>query len=241
MSNKPVIILSRPSLSQNIGAAARAMLNFGLTEMRVVEPQTKVVCPSSLALAAGADKVLKQAKVYQNIADGIADLHRVYAATARPRDMIKEFAFPKDAAVEINQQIEQDNKVGILFGAEKSGLSNEEVARCDKIITVPLNIEFSSINLAQSVIIVAYELFQQQSTNITLNPLWDKDEDFVASKKEICGLLDQLEQELDSKKYFRAEHKKTIMMRNLVNFFSKSNATSQEIQTLRGVVSYLSK
>ena len=140
MRNKPCVILSKPSLSQNIGSVARAMLNFGLTEMRVISPQAKIISGESFALAAGATNVLENAKMYENISDCIKDLQYIYAATARPRDMIKEVLSPNTASLEINNILSKESKVGLLFGAERSGLDNDEISRCDKIITIPLNL-----------------------------------------------------------------------------------------------------
>ena len=234
---RPVIILSKPSLSQNIGACARAMLNFSLTEMRLVTPKANWLNNNAKALAAGADIILENTKVYDNLESSISDLHYIYATTVRPRDIIKDVITPADAAIEINHHIAQKQKTGILFGGEKSGLNNNEIALTRKIITIPLNKDFSSVNLAQSVILLAYEIFQHNKNNCPYNPKKQKN----ASRNELEGLLKHLESELDQKKYFRVDHKKSIMLRNLKNFFSRSDITNQEIRTLRGVINSLAR
>lgn len=235
----PIIILSRPTLSQNIGSCARAMLNFGLTELRLIDPQANWLDPQARALSADADGVLEGAKVFATAAEAFADLQGVYATTARPRDMIKEVMTPKEMAVEVRDRLDTGRRIGLLFGSEKCGLDNEEIALCDKIITIPLNPAFSSINLAQAVILVCYEVFQARSGSLTQNPLWQR-EDLEAPREELMGFFEHLEQELDQRGYYRVDHKRPLMERNLRNLFARAKLTSQEVRTLRGVVSSLS-
>ena len=235
---KPVILLSNPSLSQNIGAVARAMLNFGLTELRLINPKTNWLNKDARSLAADADPVLEAAQTFATTQEAIGDLHQVYAATARPRDMIKGVVTPKDAAVEVNAYLKDKIRVGLLFGSEKCGLDNEEIALCQKIITIPLNPSFSSINLAQAVILIAYEVFQHADQILPANPLWER-EDQPASKQELMGFYEHLETELTQAGYFKAATKRPIMQRNLRNIFSRVPLTDQEVRTLRGVVAAL--
>jgi len=239
MSKKPVFILVNPSLSQNIGSAARAMLNFGFDRMRLVNPNPGWLNDDARALCADADEVLEKAEVFRTLKEAIADCHHTYATTARPRDMIKEVVHPDVAGQEINTYVQEtDHQVGVLFGSEKCGLDNDDVALCDKIITVPLNPHFSSINLAQSVLLVAYELFQQSQAKMVQDPLWDNDMT-PATKEEVHSLIEHLDQELDKSGYFRVEARSHHMRRTLNNMFSRVRYTSQEIKTLRGVIATL--
>jgi tRNA/rRNA methyltransferase len=235
---KPVILLSHPSLSHNIGAVARAMLNFGLTELRLINPKANWLNQDARSLAADADLVLDAAQTFPTTQAAIADLHQVYAATARPRDMIKDVVTPKAAAIEVNRYLKDNVRVGVLFGSEKCGLDNEEIALCQKIITIPLNPSFSSINLAQAVILVAYEVFQQAGQILPADPLWDRD-DQPASKAEMMGFYEHLESALTQAGYFKVAAKRPIMQRNLRNLFSRVPLTDQEVRTLRGVVAAL--
>ena len=236
--SKPIVILSRPTLSQNIGSCARAMLNFGLTEMRLIDPQANWLDKNARALSADADSVLENAKVFQTPEEAFADLHAIYATTARPRDMIKEVVSPQEAAQEVTEKTAQGQKVGLLFGSEKCGLENEEIALSDKILTIPLNPDFSSINLAQAVILVTYEVYQASLSQPERNPLWER-HDPEAPRGELIGFFEHLEKELGSRGYFKADHKRPLMERNLRNMFSRAKLTSQEVRTLRGVISGL--
>ena len=238
MSFKPVVILSRPTLSQNIGSCARAMLNFGLTEMRLIDPQANWLDKNARALSADADSVLENAKIFKTAEEAFADLHAIYATTARPRDMIKEAVSPREAAQEVTSKISQGKKVGLLFGSEKCGLENEEIALCDKILTIPLNPDFSSINLAQAVILVTYEVYQASKDNPGRDPLWERDDE-EAPRGELVGFCEHLEKELENQGYFKVDHKRPLMERNLRNMFSRAKLTSQEVRTLRGVISSL--
>ena len=267
---KPIILLSRPTLSQNIGACARAMMNFGLTDMRLIDPQADWLNANARALSADADPILESAQKFSNIEEALHDLHHVYATTARPRDMIKDVVTPKELAAEVYAHKKANKKVGILMGSEKSGLENDEIALCDKIVTIPLNPDFSSINLAQATILVAYELFQfnhethgnpetkhqnhnTQKTETLINTreteqesAWTKtwaksniSEHDIAPRTDLFGFFHHLESELEKKNYYRCADKRPIMDRNLRNMFARANFTTQEIRTLRGVISTL--
>jgi len=210
------------------------MLNFGLTELRLVDPKTSWLNEEARALAADADDILENAQLFQTIEEACADLHHIYATTARPRDMIKEVISPKEAAREVNTYIKQGHKVALLFGSEKRGLENDEVVLADKIVSIPLNPEFSSLNLAQSVIVMAYECYQT-----TASPSPGEETDGLAPRQELVGFFEHLEEELTTVGYFRNSSKRPVMQRNLRNIFLHAPLTSQEVKTLRGVVAAL--
>lgn len=238
MPLKPCIILVSPTLSQNIGSAARAMLNFDLQEMRLVNPKAEWLNKEARSLAADADPVLENAKTFTTLEEALQDIQVCYATTARPRDLNKEVMTPRQAAQEIQMLQKKGSKVALLFGSEKCGLDNDMIALAHKIITIPLNPTFTSINLAQSLVILAYELFQGGEVTSLADPLWQRQED-IAAYDELLGLLHHLESELEMSGYFRVDHKKPVMNRTLHNIFSRANLSSQEIRSLRGVISSL--
>lgn len=237
-TNTPIIILSCPSLSQNIGATARAMLNFGLTHLRLISPRASWLTLDARRMSANAHSILESAQVYETAEAAFADLNVIYATTARPRDMVKEVLSPREAAPEIATHLDQGNRVGIVFGSEKCGLDNETLTLAHKIITIPLNPAFRSLNLAQAVIILAYELFQNAPPMPFSDPLWEKDPLF-SSRGELLDFFHHLEEELEKKGYFRTTHKRPLMQRNLRNIFARLPLTAQEVRTLRGVITTL--
>jgi tRNA/rRNA methyltransferase len=232
----PAIILVNPQLPQNIGTSARAMLNFGIHDLRLVSPPVGWLTINTRALSAGADTVLENAKVFERVEDAVADLHLIYATTARTRDMSQTIITPKQLAKETSS-LKKQPKVGILFGPEKCGLENDIVALANGIINIPVNPDFSSLNLAQSVILVAYEWFQAFDSRKA--SYFRQGRSTLATKEEMLDFLKQLETELGKAGYFRTAHKHPVMARNLNNIFSRNIYTSQEIRTLRGVLSTL--
>ncbi len=229
----PVVILVRPQLGENIGKAARAMLNFGLTEMRLVAPRDGWPNPAAGPAASGADAVLDAAPVFGDVAAAIADLSRVYAATVRPREMAKPVVTPAEAVCEMRAAA---GRAGILFGAERSGLDNDEVALADTILTIPVNPAFSSLNLAQAVIIAAYEWHK---AGADVPPRRETRDGPPASKADYQGLYAQLERDLEARGYFRSEARKPVQIRSLRTLLQNARFTKQEIQTLRGVLKTL--
>lgn len=231
----PVIILVEPHMPNNIGSVARAMLNFGLTELRIVNPLQGWPQKTAYTMASGANVVLDNALIFTSLEDALGDLEYAIATTARKHDIIKNVYFPKEGVQLLYPQL----KTGIVFGREKNGLENDEVALCDALITIPNNPDFSSLNLAQAVLLVTYELFQWRN-ELTLEDkiLWrgGLEKEKYANKEEIFGFLSHLEEILDHVGYFRAEHKKPVMMRTLKNMFTRETFTSQEIRSLRGVL-----
>ncbi len=233
---KPVIILVRPQLGENIGKTARAMGNFSLTDLRLVNPRDGWPNPTAGAAAAGADDILDSVQVFDTVEDAVHDLNHVYASTVRHRDMNKHVTDPVIMADEMHGFASKGQNFGILFGPERSGLSNADTLVADSIVTVPINPEFSSLNLAQAVVICVYE-WSKKSGAVVAGSYEDPDP--KASKKELVGFFEHLEGELDKKGYFRPQARKPAMVETLRNMFQKSDFTSQQIQTLRGVLKSL--
>ncbi len=235
---KPAVILVEPQMGENIGAAARAMLNFGLTDMRLVKPRDGWPNEKAVAMAASADEVLVSAQVFNSVQEAIADLHHVYATTARPRDMIKHVVTPKAAAVEMQNFQNNDMQSGILFGKESSGLSGDDVTLADKILTVPLNPDFTSINLAQAVLLVAYEYFQAADNTPDVQL---KNEERAATKKELTYLYARIEQGLDERGYFdNMAHRRAVILRNMRNMFARFGMLETDIRAMQGIIKGLS-
>ncbi|MEQ1549911.1 RNA methyltransferase [Sphingorhabdus sp.] len=230
MSEAPIIILARPQLGENIGKAARAMLNFGLTELRIVNPRDGWPNPAAGPAASGADIVLEQAEVFDTLAEATADIRHVYATTVRKRGVTKPVLTPEAAANEI---IRAPGRSAILFGAERSGLETDEVAIARSIITVPINPEFGSLNLAQAVILCAYEWSKHQSLEsppkVELDP--------PAPQVELDGMILQLFDMLDQRGFFFPPERTSVTQQTLRNLLTKPSWNSLEIRTLRGVLS----
>ncbi len=231
-SPPPIIVLVRPQLGENIGKAARAMLNFGLTEMRLVTPRDGWPNPDAGPAAAGADIVLEKAQVFESLADAVADCSHVYATTVRKRGVTKPVVTPEEAAREIHAH---PSRSAIVFGPERSGLETEDVAVARKILTVPINPEFGSLNLAQAVILCSYEWSKYQSlaspTVTDLNP--------PAPQSELDGMIAQLDGMLEKAGYFFPPDRVPATKRTLRNLLTKPGWNSLELRTLRGVLSSL--
>lgn len=238
MALNPAIILVQPQLGENIGKAARAMLNFGLTDLRLVAPRDGWPNPTAGPSASGADTVLDAAKVYKDVASAIADCHSVFATTIRDRDMPKPVATPSAAARMVADHASHGHKSAFLFGREASGLSNDDVSYADTILTVPVNPDFGSLNLAQAVILIAYELFNIEDKTDSIS-LADRDES--ATKQQTEDLVEHLALELENRGYFRSEGRRSNQLRMLRNLILNARFSSQEVQTLRGVVKSLSR
>ncbi len=234
----PVIILVESQIPQNIGKTARAMLNCELRDLRLVRPLVDPCHRDARALAAGADEILEHAKIFNSTHEAIADLHRVFSTSARHRDMVEVQLTPKKAADLFVTMVQENHRVGVLFGPERAGLDNEDVALCEGNIYVPVNPQFSSLNLAQAVLLIAYEWYQAKTHFPEMT--FKKGETTLATREELGGFLTHLETELDYAGYFRADHKKPKMLRTIHNMFSRVPLTSQEVRTLRGIISDLS-
>ena len=230
----PVIVLVRPQLGENIGKAARAMLNFGLTEMRLVSPRDGWPNPDAGPAAAGADVVLDGAQVYETLADAVADCSHVYATTVRKRGVTKPVVTPDEAAREIHGAT---GRSAYVFGPERSGLETDDVALARKILTVPINPEFGSLNLAQAVILCAYEWSKQAAlTQPTVTDLGEP-----AAQDELEGMIGQFETLLEHAGYFFPPDRAPATKRTLRNLLTKPGWNHLEVRTLRGVLSALGK
>lgn len=231
-SPPPVIVLVRPQLGENIGKAARAMLNFGLTEMRLVAPRDGWPNPDAGPSAAGADIVLERAQLFDTLADAVADCAHVYATTVRKRGVTKPVVTPEEAAREIRGVT---GRSAIVFGPERSGLETEDVALTRKILTVPINPEFGSLNLAQAVILCAYEWSKQAGLEQpTLTDLGEP-----APQDELEGMILQFEQLLTNAGYFFPPDRAPATKRTLRNLLTKPGWNHLEVRTMRGVLSAL--
>ncbi len=234
----PAVVLVEPQLGENIGMVARAMLNFGLTDLRLVRPREPWPNDKAAAASAGADTVLDAARLFDSTPEAIADLSRVYATTARTRDMTKRVVTPRQAAAELTASPSPDAGDGILFGKEAKGLHNDDVALADTVIMAPLNPAFSSLNLAMAVLLVGYEWYQATTVAPPSFMTMPK-ETRPARKAEMMGLFEQLEGELDTCGFLRVAEKRPVMVRNLRNLLGRAQPTEQEVRTLRGVISCL--
>lgn len=230
----PVVVLVEPQMGENIGAAARAMLNCGLRELRLVRPRDGWPNPKAFSAAAGADEVVEAAQVFRNTPEAVADLHRIYATTARRRDMVKPVYTPTAAAAEMRGQIGAGHKVGVLFGRERSGLANPDVTLANAIVTAPLNPAYSSLNLGQSVLLIAWEWLK--AGDVTAPIEHTTGDSVPAAQASVEGLLNHLDRELDAAEFYRSPDQRPAMQQNLRNIFARARMTEQETQTLRGVV-----
>ena len=226
---QPVIILVRPQLGQNIGKAARAMLNFELTELRLVAPRDGWPNPESGPAASGADVVLQRARLFDSVAEAIADCTQVFASTVRRRDLVLPVVGPEAMAEQIRTT---SGRSAILFGPERSGLETEEVALANALVTVPINPEFGSLNLAQAVILLAYEW--SRGSGLAQPPA--KEAEAPAPYAELEGLIGQLEQMLADKGYFHPPSRTQSTKNTLRTIFTKPRWSSREVKAVRGVV-----
>lgn len=238
MTKQPAIILVRPQLGENIGKAARAMLNFGLTEMRLVAPRDGWPNPAAGPAASGADIILDEAKVYETVEDAVADCSHVYAATVRDRDMPKPVVTPREMAAQMQSYLNEGGKPAILFGPERSGLTNDDVVLADTVLTVPVNPDFGSLNLAQAVILAAYEFHTYADQTPAYQPSHN---DRLATKEELVGLMEHMEGELDKRGYFRSEDRRNPLRRTLRNLVQNASYSRQEVHTMRGVIKSLAR
>jgi tRNA/rRNA methyltransferase len=234
----PTIILVRPQLGENIGMVARAMWNFGLRELRLVSPRDGWPNPAAGPPAAGADVVLDEAQVFETVKSAVADCAILYATTIRQRDMLKEVVTARRMVEETSPVLAQGQKVGLMFGPERSGLETDDVALAHKILTVPVNPAFGSLNLSQAVILCAYEWFQSQ----TDAPPCELHGDYEgpATHDALEGLIAHIDNDLSQGDYYFPEHRADAMRRTLRGIFTRPQFTTQEVRTLRGIIKALS-
>jgi len=233
----PAVVLVEPQLGANIGAAARAMLNFGLADLRLVRPRDRWPSPEAVANASGADEVLARARLFDTLAEAVGDLSYVLATTARARDMTKDVLTPDAAAAELRAAAVRGEGSGVVFGRESTGLDNDALALADAVIAVPSNPGFSSLNLAMAVLLVGYEWYRAGEGTPAQAVLSGRAR--AATKAELLGLFEQLEAELDACGFLRVADKRPTMVRNLRNLFQRARLTEQEVRTLRGVITGL--
>src|SRR6476646_29761 len=235
----PVVILVEPQMGENIGSAARAMANFGLGRLRIVKPREDWPNPQARKMASGADRVLDDAVVYDTLAEAIADCTLVFATTARAHDQAKPVVDAEVAAREAAPKVAAGETVGILFGRERIGLENHEVALADRIVTLPVNPAFASLNLAQAVIIIAYEWFKLTGGGGL--PFSMPQKSPPAAKQQLDAFFSDLERELERVEFFRPEEKRGTMSVNLRNIFQRMAPTQQDIRTLHGVLTAIAQ
>ncbi len=234
---QPSFVLIRPQMGENIGAAARAMWNFGLDRMRIVAPRDGWPNPAADALASGAGRLLDEAEVSADVAQGIADRTYVYATTARPRELTKPVFSPEAAMRDAAERIEQGEKVAVMFGPERSGMENADIAHANAIITVPVNPEFPSLNLAQCVLLVGYEWRRAVDTvqDVALQGQTIQ----AADQRDIEALARHYEDRLEDAGFFYPDEKAESMKINLRNLWSRMPMTRADVQMLHGVLRQL--
>jgi tRNA/rRNA methyltransferase len=235
----PIIILVEPQLGENIGAAARVMANFGLSRLRLIKPRDGWPNLQAQRSASGADRVLDDAVLFDTLEAAIADCTLVLATTARAHDQAKPVIGPAEAAAFLAPHVAAGERVAVVFGRERYGLENDEVALADRIVTFPINPAFASLNLAQAVALVAYEWLKLASGGALPFTMPRKSE--LAGKQQVQAFFANLERQLDLIEYFRPEDKRATMLVNLRNIFARMQPTTQDIQTLHGIVAALTE
>jgi tRNA/rRNA methyltransferase len=235
----PVIVLVEPQLGENIGMAARAMGNFGLSRLRIVNPRDGWPNVHARRAASGADHILDDVELFDTVEQAVADVTLLFATTARAHDQAKPVVAPDAAVREIATDIAGGGQVGILFGRERYGLQNEEVALADRIITFPVNPGFASLNLAQAVLLIGYEWFKLATDGALPFAMPERSE--RASQHQMQAFFDNLVRELDKVEFLRPAEKRETMLVNLRNIFSRMEPTKQDMHTLHGVVMAISE
>lgn len=234
----PAIILDRPQLAQNIGAVARAMANFGLSDLRLVAPRDGWPQERAWASASGAEWPLNAARVYDTVADAIADLALVQATTARPRELQLPVLTAREAVERAHGEAGQGLRTGLLFGAERAGLETADIALCQTVVTLPVDPRFRSLNLAQAVIILAYEWRMGLDARA---PAAFRPGPEPAEAASLIGLYGHLEAELENAGFFHPPEKKPSMVQNLRAALGRARFSEQEVRTFRGVITALSR
>ncbi len=237
LGNSPVVVLVRPQLADNIGAVARAMGNGGLYDLRLVAPRDGWPQPNAWRNASGADRILDNCTVHETVADAVADLHRVFATCPRPRHIVKPVLTARGAAAELREVCGRELRAGILFGPERAGLDNDDMACADALIRYPLNPGFMSLNLAQAVMVMAYEWWTAEDQTVPRRLMTN--ETRVATKAELENFLVHLVDQLDASGFLRNQPKRPGMVRNIRHLFQRGEVTQQELRTLHGMVTEL--
>ncbi|MGH6736849.1 MAG: RNA methyltransferase [Methyloceanibacter sp.] len=246
----PAVVLVHPQLGENIGFAARAMANFGLSDLRLVAPRDGWPNDKAIAAAAGAVAVVDRATVYDTIEAAIGDLNYVLATTARPREMVKLVLSPETAAAALRERASAAERTGVMFGAERSGLDNDAIALADAILTAPVSPGFASLSLPQAVLLFSYEWLKCQSPK-ALGRITTFDgpalegtptpDTWPATRAELFGLFEHLEGELDRSGFLRPPEKRPSMVRSIRNMFHRMGVTEQDVRTWRGIITALTR
>ncbi len=235
----PAVILVRPQLGENIGMAARAMLNCGLSELRLVAPRDGWPNAAAQRAASGADVVLEKTRIFDTVAEAVADLQHVVATTARNRELSQRILTPRHAAAAMHAWIGGGERVGVLFGPERTGLTNDDLVLADTVLSIPLNPQFSSLNMAQAVLLVAYEW--AAAADDTPTERMSEHSTRPATKAELQNLFDHLERALDQSGFLRHPEMRPAMVHNLRALLQRATMTEQEVRTFHGVIKFLSK
>ena len=230
----PAVILIRPQMGENIGAAARAMWNFGLDRMRIVAPRDGWPNQTAVALASGAGRVLDEAQLHDDLPSALSDLTHVYATTARPRELTKPVMTPEAAMADAARRIRSGERVGLMFGPERAGMENADIARASTIVTIPVNPEFPSLNLAQAVLLLAYEWRRATEAAEPVRLMGQRTE--LAEGRELSALGDHYEATLEGAGFFYPPEKAENMKLNLRNLWSRMPLTRADVQMLHGML-----
>ncbi len=237
IEKQPYIILIEPQLAENVGMAARAMMNCGLYNMRLVNPREDHLSPKAIAASSNAEEILYHAELFSSTEEAIADLNYIQATTARHRDQVKPVLTAERAAAVTAEKLENGFSTGILFGPERTGLNNHDVCLADAIINIPLNPKHCSLNLSQAVLLAGYEFFKQQITAPQEQLVINHSD--MASKEKVVQFCSYLEGKLEDCGNFKEGEKRDKMVINLRNIFTRNQMTVQEINTLYGIVNHL--
>ncbi len=232
LNGLPIVILVRPQMGENIGAVARAMSNFGLKELRIAEPRDGWPNPKALEMAAGAESIIQNAVVYENFQAAMADVQLAFATTARPRNTDKRVMEPAAAMAEIRAHCDAGLNVALVFGPERSGLANDDITLCDTLVSIPTAPENSSLNIAQSAVLIGYEWFRASGDA----PQLSREAPDPAPMEDWHGLFVQMEGYLDAVDYFRVEARKPVMWTNLQHMLLRARWNPQQVRTFRGML-----
>ncbi|KPL55338.1 hypothetical protein ABB55_26455 [Prosthecomicrobium hirschii] len=237
----PVVILVGTQMAENVGAAMRAMANFGLRRLRLVDPREPFPNDKAIAMASGSDAILDPVETFPTLEAALQGLNTVFATTARAHDIAKPVVSPATAAPLLRAAIDRGETVGLVFGRERNGLTSDEVGLADAILTIPIDPAFPSLNLGQAVLTVAYEWRKVVIGDTAWTPFPEKERSPLASKEDVLGFFGHLETALDTVEFFRPPEKRGSMVRNLRSIFQKARLTEQEVRSLRGVLSALER
>jgi len=234
---QPSMILVNPQMGENIGGTARAMLNCGLDSLKLVNPRDGWPNERANVMSSGALDIIPEVEVFDDTPSALSEYQYIYATTARPRDMVKPVLTPEQAGVDIYKRMAQGQKCAVMFGCERAGLANDDVAMAHSIITVPLNPDFASLNLSQAVLLIAYECSKHAITPV----IEDNPNNAPAPMEELDNLFMRLENALADKRFFKEAHRQRATMRNIRNMYSRAELSPQEVKTFHGIISTLTK